>query len=173
MGLLVGTASFNPKETLAGEILPSNLEGLAQMTVGEYLATYDPEGYAQMGDEMKALVDSEQMFSRLGSPIERVQNIGYVVLDAWAGTGSIGYSFTCTCSVACSPLRALVTVTDPSGAACYGMPYEGVGGTRLSGRGTAGGLGSGTHSVVVTAYAPNPPIGVTSGYSQAYRTVYV
>lgn len=161
------------KFALAEEDLPSNLQNLSQMTVGEYLAAYDPEGYAQMSADMRALVDSEPMFSRCGPSIERVENIGWVSLDAWAGVGSIGYSFTYTCSVACSPLRALVTVTDPYGAPCYSMPHENIGGKKLSGSGTAGGLGSGAHSVVVTAYAPNPPIGVTSGYSQAYKTVYV
>ena len=36
------------KFALAEEDLPSNLQNLSQMTVGEYLAAYDPEGYAQM-----------------------------------------------------------------------------------------------------------------------------
>ena len=49
---LVGT-----KSALAEEALPSNLQNLSQMTVGEYLAVYDPEGYAQMSADMRALVE--------------------------------------------------------------------------------------------------------------------
>lgn len=67
---------------------------------------------------------------------------------------------------------APMVIAPPAKAAGHGSPVTTtVDG--LSGSGTAYGLPSGTYSVVVTAYSPNPPAGYTSSYYQDWRTCYV
>ena len=45
--------------------------------------------------------------------------------------------------------------------------------TSLAGSGVASSLPSGTYRAVVTAFAPEPPVGMTSAYSQDWLTVSV
>ncbi len=90
-----------------------------------------------------------------------------VSINAWNnGGGSVGYRFAFSCSESCSSLYALVTIGS------YQKAFWGSG-TYLPGSGIASGLASGTHSVVVTAFSPNPPTGSSSSYSQDWTSVTI
>ena len=124
-----------------------------------------------LGTEFKSLLDSSQMFSQ--TPISRAYLDQSVSISAWrTGAGSVGYSFSFTCSASCPSLYALVTVNNLSTGSTYSREFWGSG-TSLSGSGTASGLSSGLCRAVVTAFAPEPPAGMSSYYSQDWSTVNV
>lgn len=143
----------------------------ANLTVGEYIRLFAPEVYDSLGTEFKSLLDSSQMFSQ--TPISRAYLDQSVSISAWrTGAGSVGYSFSFTCSASCPSLYALVTVNNLSTGSTYSREFWGSG-TSLSGSGTASGLSSGLCRAVVTAFAPEPPAGMSSYYSQDWSTVNV
>ena len=143
----------------------------ANLTVGEYIRLFAPEVFGSLGAELKSSLDSSRMYSQ--TPAPRAYLDQNVSISAWrAGAGSVGYSFSFTCSASCPSLYALVTVNNLSTGSTYSREFWGSG-TSLRGSGTASGLSSGSCRAVVTAFAPEPPVGTTSYYSQDWSTVNV
>ena len=96
-----------------------------------------------------------------------------VSISAWkASSTSISFNFNFCCSHSCSSLYALVTVTNLTTYKAYQREFWGSG-TTLSGSGVAAALESGTYRTVVTAYAPEPAMGMSSSYSQDWVTLSI
>lgn len=141
------------------------------MTVGEYLRMFSPDVYQSLDPDFKDLLDSSPMYSK--APASRASLGQTVSISAWrAGSGAVGYNFSFSCSDWCPSLYALVTVTNLTTNVSRSSEHWGSG-LNLSSSGTLYGLGTGSCRAVVTAFSPEPPVGMSSYYSQDWYTVTV
>ncbi len=166
----LGTAICSALPSLA--IAETGGECFEELSVGEYINLFAPGVYGMLDEDMKALLASSPMYSNPVTPREGlVQNLW---VEAWnSSSGAVSYSFSFTCSRVCPTLYALVTITNLSTGVSREQEYWGYSTDKLSKSNTLYGFPSGSYRVVVTAFSPNPPVGMSSYYSQDWDNVTV
>ena len=144
----------------------------SQMSVGDYVRTFDPEAYASLSSEMRTVLDSTPMFDEAGS-MARADIGGTLALDAYKTGSSIRYDFTFSVNQYCSSLYTLVTVTSNSTGTTHHSRGHYGSGSYFSGGATTGSLPSGGYTVYGVGYSPTPPSGLDSRPIQRWLTRFV
>lgn len=169
---VLGAAALGSTLIAAPALAEPTSKPLSDMTVGDYVRTFDPAAYASLSGEMRAVLGSTPMFDEADGMM-RADIGGTLALDAYKTGSSIRYDFTFSVSQYCSSLYTLVTVTSNSTGTTHHSRGHYGSGSYFSGGATTGSLPSGGYTVYGVGYSPNPPEGMNSRPIQRWLTRFI